>query len=118
MKYMIFCLMLVSSVAFAAWEPAQGVTKITEIVVEGDHNGPRVYLRLSPLISVGECTNKTAGVLIRLEPSSLNNENYQMLYQQLYSAALSAYVSQSEVKLKIHGCDDWDRAKAIAIWLK
>jgi hypothetical protein len=90
----------------AAWEPTD--------VVEGDHNGPRVYLKAGS----GECTNKSAGSLIRLEPNSPMNEIYHMLYQQLYSSALSAYVAQSEIKLKMNGCDDWDRPRAIAVWLK
>lgn len=118
MKYFISLLLLFPCMVMAAWEPTDGLYKITEIVVEGDHNGPRVYLKVSPPVDSGECTNKSAGLLIRLEPNSAINDNYQLLYQQLYSAAFSAYVAQSEIKLKMNGCDDWDRPRAIAVWLK
>ncbi len=118
MKYLFIFMIFTPSFAFAAWEPADGFFKINEIVIEGSGEISRIYLRISPSRDPGECSNVSGGNLVRLEPSASTVDSKGLLIQQLYSAALTAYTAGLPVRLKMAGCDDWARPKAIAVWLK
>lgn len=105
--------------AHAGWEPKTEDTFIKQIYIEGNGGISRVYLRVYPVPEVdAACTNASGASLVRLEPLSTTETSWEFLNQQLYSAALSAYVSGKPIRLKMNGCDDWLRPKAVGIQLK
>lgn len=117
--YLFLFVMLFSIFAHSAWEPSGGKSVIiTQVVVEGSVNVSRVYIRTSPVLDVGECTNTSGSTLIRLSPANVKADSKTLTSQQLYSAALAAYMSAKPVQLNIATCDDWNRPQAVAIWLK
>lgn len=106
--------------AFAGWEPKDEDTYIKSIYVESGGANSRIYLRVYPVVEKDEaCINPSGASLVRLEPSSSTAEEKREIFtQQLYASALAAYTANKPVRLKMNGCDDWDRPKAVGIHLK
>lgn len=104
--------------SYGAWQPANSTVVITQIVVEGSADTSRIYIKTTPLLDAGSCTNSSGASLIRLSQKNVTAESKPLVNQQLYSAALTAYTTGKPVQLNISTCDDWDRPQAISIWMK
>jgi hypothetical protein len=117
LKLLLLASLLPAS-TYAAWQPANSTVVITQIVVEGNGDTSRIYIRTAPLLEAGSCKNTSGASLIRLSPKNVTAESKPLVNQQLYSAALTAYTTGKPVQLNISSCDDWDRPHAISIWMK
>lgn len=131
---LVFILVVVlSGNTYAKWQPQNNDTvTIKAVVTEGNGENSRIYIATDPKLNFElksdtdseedpeskpiECNFDAS--LIRLSPKSTTSESHTLLYQQLYSAAMTAYASGKPVKLNIseEKCDDWDRPWATAIW--
>ncbi|HWN70478.1 MAG TPA: hypothetical protein VNM90_22715 [Haliangium sp.] len=93
-------------VAFAG--PWQSDTSITQIIIEGEQSGTRIYLRFGSLVNTEGCTGDAT--FARIYGNTVKGRS-------LVSLATAAKLEDKPVLVYLDGCDDWDRPVVAGLWL-
>jgi hypothetical protein len=92
--------------AFAG--PWQSSTFVTQIIVEGEQSGTRIYLRFVSLMNTEGCSGDAS--FARVYGDTPKGE-------KLLSVATAAKLQNKSVLVYLDGCDDWNRPVVGGIWL-
>jgi hypothetical protein len=101
-KILVFPVFLLISVAFISSAKAdwQGPTTISEILVEGEADGSRIYIIFDSVPDTAGCTGAT-----RFTRVYGNTEKGRLIL----SVAMDAELANKPVTVALGGCDDWNR---------
>ena len=94
------------AVAFAG--PWQSSTFVTQIIVEGEQSGTRIYLRFVSLTNTEGCSGDASFARVYGDTPK---------GKELLSMAKSAKLEDRSVLVYLSGCDDWNRPVVGGLWL-